>query len=158
MVFRLATARAALLAAARFLVDGRPGPALRFRLGNPPVFVARRDMVGHPHLSISVFRLVAAWHDILLPGHALAHPQRDWWSTLREPVGSAADRANRPRRLVLGQSVRHGDAPTRPQPPAQGSRHRQTAGPIERSRRSLRYDQVPPSAANAGPFALMEKC
>jgi hypothetical protein len=45
MVLSLSTPRAGFLAAAAFLVDGGPGPALGFLVGNATILVAFFDML-----------------------------------------------------------------------------------------------------------------
>src|SRR2546423_650077 len=59
----LAPAGAGLLAAARLLVDRRPGPALRLPLGDAPALVALLDVLGLALLLVRVLGLVAPWHD-----------------------------------------------------------------------------------------------
>jgi hypothetical protein len=58
----LSPAGAALVAAAAFLVDGRPGPPLGLMLRHAALFVAVGDMIGLAFLLVGVFRFVAARH------------------------------------------------------------------------------------------------
>src|SRR5262249_33814481 len=60
----LAAAAARLVAAARLLVDRRPGAALGLPLGDAAALVPLGDVLGLPLLLISVFRLVAPWHGV----------------------------------------------------------------------------------------------
>ena len=46
MTFGMTTPRAGLVAATAFLVDGGPGTALGFLLGNAAILVAFLDMLG----------------------------------------------------------------------------------------------------------------
>jgi hypothetical protein len=66
MVFSVAPARAGGFAAAAFLVDGSPCPALGFFLGNAAIFVPLLDMFGLALLFARVTTLVSAWHGNLL--------------------------------------------------------------------------------------------
>src|SRR5688500_11120754 len=61
-VFLLAPARAALLAAASFLVDGGPGAAFGFLSFDATLLVTLLDVLGLALLLAAVTRLVAAWH------------------------------------------------------------------------------------------------
>src|SRR5687768_16732948 len=58
----LAAARAGQIAAARFLVDGRPGAPFGVRLGNALLLIAFLDVLGLALLLVGVGALVAAGH------------------------------------------------------------------------------------------------
>src|SRR4051812_26937962 len=58
-----AAAGARFLAAARFLVDRRPGAGARFLLGNALVLIAFGDMLGLALLLVGIFAFVALRHD-----------------------------------------------------------------------------------------------
>src|ERR1044072_9763275 len=62
VVFFLAAARSALLAAARYLVDGRPGPALSFFVGYAAFLVTLFDVLSLALLLVGVAALVSSWH------------------------------------------------------------------------------------------------
>jgi len=62
VVFGLAASGAALLAAVGFLVDGGPGSALGFILGDAALLVALLDMLGHSLLLVGVTRFVSPGH------------------------------------------------------------------------------------------------
>src|SRR3954447_19018811 len=64
MVFPLAPAGAALLAAVGFLVDGRPGAPLSFVFGHASAFITLFDMFGLTLLFVGVTGLVATGHGV----------------------------------------------------------------------------------------------
>jgi len=63
MALGLASARAALLAAARFLVDGCPGSPGGFLGGDAALLVAFFDVLGLAFLLAGVGALIASGHD-----------------------------------------------------------------------------------------------
>ena len=67
----LAPARAAFFAALVFLVDGRPGAALRFLLRDATLFVALLDMLRLPLLFARVTGLISSWHMCLFLSYRL---------------------------------------------------------------------------------------
>jgi hypothetical protein len=72
----VAATRAALVAAAVFLVHGRPGPALGLGFRNAARFVAFGDVVRLALLLVRVFRLVAAGHGALHPSFRRTENER----------------------------------------------------------------------------------
>jgi hypothetical protein len=63
--FSSVATRPALLAAATFLIDGRPSSPLRFVLGNAPILVTLFDVLGFAPLLSSILGLVATRHHVL---------------------------------------------------------------------------------------------
>src|SRR5436190_22318147 len=62
VIFGPAASGATLLAAVGFLVDGGPGSALGFILGDAALFVTFLDMFGHSLLLAGITRFVSTGH------------------------------------------------------------------------------------------------
>jgi hypothetical protein len=93
MIFGLASTRARLFAAARFLVDGRPCATFRFLFEHPTVFIAFFDMLGLTLLLVGVAGLGAAQLVALLLGDAqLPHAQ---WYRSQAFIRSGTNTGNR---------------------------------------------------------------
>src|SRR6185436_18121156 len=63
VVFLLAPAGAALLAAVSFLIDSRPSAPFRFAFGHAPTFITLFDMFGLTLLLVGIAGLVATGHN-----------------------------------------------------------------------------------------------
>src|SRR5262249_55096709 len=99
---------ARLVAAAGFLVDGRPGAALRFLLGHAVLLVTLGDVLGLAFLLVGVLRFIPACHGCTLLKRTLVltlSPAR-WQmatnpSSNRRAVGGAGRSAGAGGRLSL---------------------------------------------------------